>query len=71
MHGEGLEVSLAEVYYVLKNDMNMVFKKIKKVAAHTNSVRNLIVRQQCCIKFLELSDQGKIWINIDETWLGM
>jgi len=55
MHGEGLDVTLPEVYDVLKKDLGMSYKKIKKVAAHSNSVRNLIIRQQCCVRYLELS----------------
>jgi len=71
MHGEALEVTLPEVYDVLKRDMGMSWKKINKVASHCNSVRNLIIRQQCCVRYLELSQQGKIWLSMDETWLNL
>ena len=42
--GHNLEVSLADVYYVLKKELNMSFKKIKPIAIHANSDKNLIIR---------------------------
>ena len=49
----------------------MSYKKIKEVSTHINSDRNLILRQQFAIKFIELFSSNKHIINIDETWLGM
>jgi len=47
----------------------MRFRKVQRGPVHLNSARNLILRQQGALKFLELIDQGKILINVDESWL--
>ena len=47
----------------------MSFKKVVRGPIHLNSARNRILRQQAAIKVLQLLDQGKILINLDESWL--
>ena len=46
-----MEVKRWEVYKVLKQDMNMSFKKITHAAVMGNSVRNLVLRQQWALRF--------------------
>ena len=65
----GGKVMHHEVRKVMKNDFNMKFKKLKHVALHTNSVNNLILRQQFSLKFLECALQGKVLMNLDESWI--
>ena len=67
----GIEAKPHEVRRILKEDFNMSYRKIKEVSKHVNSDRNLILRQQFAIKFIELFSHKKHIINIDETWLGM
>ena len=52
------------------NRLGMSFKKVQTSAIHLNSEKNLVLRQQFSLKCLELLRQGKIILNIDETWLG-
>ena len=49
----------------------MSYRKVKKISIHGNSVNNLVLRQQFATKFVELAMKGKVFLNIDETWLGM
>ena len=66
-----LEVKPKDVHHVLKNEMQMSYKKISPVSIRANSTKNLVSRQQFALKFLELLQSKKVIINIDETWLGM
>ena len=63
-----MDVLPRETKQVLKEEMGMRFRRIQKVPLHLNSQRNLILRQQWAIRYLELI-QDKIFLNIDESWL--
>ena len=58
-----------EVGRVMKEELGMRFRRVEKGPVYLNSVRNLILRQQAAFKVLELLGQGKVLINVDETWL--
>ena len=60
-----------EVRKVMKEDLNMAYKKVQAVALHTNSVNNLVCRQRYAIEMFRLYREKKIILNIDESWLGM
>ena len=60
-----------EVRNVMKKELDMRYKKVKPVSLHANSAKNLVLRQQFALKYIELLQAGKIFINVDETWLGM
>ena len=64
-------VTEKEVREVLKHDLYMGYRKITKVAIHTNLPRNLILRQQFALKHIELLRKGRVLLAMDETWLGM
>ena len=49
--------------------MGLKYKKIKKIPFHGNSEKNLVLRQQFAMKLLELLQEGKRILNIDESWL--
>ena len=49
----------------------MRYRKIKSSTIGTNSVRNLILRQQFALAFLKLDLAKKTVISLDESWLGM
>ena len=49
----------------------MRYRKIKDVAVYSNSEKNLILRQRWALEFLSLCWRKKVFLNIDETWLGM
>jgi len=49
----------------------MKYRKVVEISLHENSFRNLVLRQQWALKFVELAMKKTRIINIDETWLGM
>ena len=71
MKEKQMEVKYRELASIMKQDLNMSFKKIKTVTLRTNSEKNLVLRQQFAIKLIELMQAGKRIINVDQTWLGM
>ena len=66
-----LEVKPKDVHHVLKHELQMSYKKVSPVSILANSAKNLVLRQQFALKFLELLQSKKVILNIDETWLGM
>ena len=64
-------VTEREVKYVMQNEMDMSFRKIVKIGIHSNSVKNLFLRQRFAVKWLSLTQKKTIFLNIDETWLDM
>ena len=67
----GEKASVKEIRDIMYHDNRMRYRKIKRCSIHVNSIKNLVLRQQYAIQFLELVQQKKNFINIDETWLGM
>ena len=49
----------------------MAYRKIKTVSLHSNSEKNLVLRQRWALEFLALGRKRKVVLNVDETWLGM
>ena len=56
---------------VMRDDLDMRYRKVMPVSIHANSPKNLVLRQQFALKYIELLFKGKIILNIDETWLGI
>ena len=55
----------------MKNECGMSYKKVVPISLTGNSTRNLILRQQFALRYLQIDFKKKTIINIDETWLGM
>ena len=55
----------------MKEEFGMSYRKLKHVSVHSNSEKNLVLRQQWALQMLEHTLDNKIFLNIDETWLGM
>jgi hypothetical protein len=70
VHAEA-PVSEKQVRSVMKEELGMSYRKIKTVSLHSNSEKNLILRQRYTIEFLAQARKKRIFLNIDETWLGM
>ena len=64
-------VSLSTVRSVMREELGMRFRKIKTVSLHSNSEKNLVLRQRWALEFLAQARKKKVFLNIDETWLGM
>jgi len=65
-----LKVKNYETLSVMKA-MGMRFKKIQHVPLKANSDRNLIIRQHWAITTIEKDHKSRVFLNIDETWLGI
>ena len=52
--GTQTEASKSIIKKVITQDLQMKYRKIHQVPLHLNSHRNLILRQQWAIRFLEL-----------------
>ena len=55
-----------EVTKVLKEDLNMVFRRIRMTSVLTNSVLTKILRQKFALRFMSLITEGYVIINLDE-----
>lgn len=54
---------------VLKQDLNMSYKKAKKAVPQANSERCRVLRQQYALTSVEQLENNKRIINVDETWI--
>ena len=66
----GLTVTDAETRKVM-HSKGMRYRKVQHVPLQANSARNLILRQRWAMTVLEKDYKHKVYLNIDETWLGM
>ena len=48
----GIEAKDRTIRSVMRDDLNMRYKKIKAVSIHANCAKNLILRQQFALEFL-------------------
>ena len=65
------QVTENTVRSVMRDELDMRYHKIKTVSLHSNSEKNLVLRQRWALEFLNQARRKKVFINIDETWLGM
>ena len=56
---------------IMKNELDLRYKRIKQISWQGNSEKNKILRQHFAQSFLQLDFSRKVVCNIDETWLGM
>ena len=66
-----MQVTARAVRFVMKEELGMSFRKIKTVSLHSNSEKNLVLRQRWALEFLAQARKKKVFLNVDETWLGM
>lgn len=64
-----IELPLTQVRKVLRENLNMRYRVIKKVEYRGNSERCLVTRMLYAKQMLELLGEGKRIVNIDESWL--
>ncbi len=62
-------MSTSFVAKVLREKLNMRWKKIRRVDPQTNSVRSIVLRHLSAKILLHLMSQNLRLINVDETWL--
>ena len=64
-----IDVGRKLVTSVMRKDLGLSFVMAKKLHPAANSARSLVLRQQYAIKMLELLQQDRHVVNLDETWL--
>ena len=68
---ENIKSTVAEVRSVMKEELGMSYRKIVTVSLHSNSEKNLVLRQHWAMEFFAQAKKKKVFLNVDETWLGM
>ena len=61
-------MTVTEVRNVM-TQMGMRYKKVIHIPLKANSERNLVLRQQWALKYLDILQHNKIVLTIDETWV--
>ena len=56
---------------ILKEELELRYKRIAGTSWQGNSNKNLILRQQFALEFLSIDLTKKTIINVDESWIGM
>ena len=64
-----LEVKHHEVKSVLRKDLGLGYRIVKKVPIQSNSERCLVLRQQYAVRMIQLLQEKKRIINVDESWV--
>ena len=49
----------------------MRYRKVVHIPLKANSDRNLVLRQRWAMAVLEKDHKHRVFLNLDETWLGM
>ena len=62
-----MNVKPHEVKQVLKNDLGFSYRTVKLTSLQSNSVRCRVMRQQYALKMLELLNNKKRILNVDES----
>ena len=60
----------AEVRRVM-TEKGMKYRKVKHVPLGANTDRNMILRQRWVMAVINKDHKFRVYLNIDETWLGM
>ena len=66
----GVDLKPWRVMHILHHNLGMRYKKVKEISWQGNSPKNLVLRQQYAMSFLQLDLRSKIILNVDETWIG-
>ena len=52
-------------------EKGMKYRKVKHVPLGANTDRNMILRQRWVMAVINKDHKFRVYLNIDETWLGM
>jgi len=66
---EDIVVTTEQVKKVVKDDMGLAYRVIKKIPVQANHKRCLVLRQQYAQTLLPLLQNGTRILNIDESWI--
>jgi len=54
----------------MHNQLGMKYKRVKPISHSANDEKNLVLRQQFAMKFLNIDLSQKVVLSIDESWVG-
>ena len=66
-----MEVSKQLVSETMKEDLELFYRPLKRIAFQANSARCLILRKIYAETMIALLFKGKRIINVDETWINL
>ena len=66
-----LEVQLKLVRETMKEELDLSYRPLKRIAFQANSARCLILRKLYAETMIALLFKGKRIINVDETWVNL
>ena len=52
-------------------DQGLRYRKVKHIANSANSNPSKIIRQNWALNFIKKDRPDRVYLNLDETWLGM
>ena len=52
-------------------DQGLRFRKVSHIANTANSTISKIIRQKWALAFIQSDKTDRVYLNLDETWLGM
>jgi hypothetical protein len=64
------DVKISQVKQVMKDNLDMTYRKIVKTPVTANNDRNRIMRKQSSQKLFSYMKKSFRLINIDESWVG-
>ena len=64
-----VKLSTHDVQKVIKQNMGLTYRRVRKVPVQANSERCLVLRQQYALAMLPMLESRTRVLNIDETWL--
>ena len=68
---QGLKVSHEQAREVMKEDLQLRYRPLKRIAFRANSARCLILRKLFAESMIGLLQKGKRIINVDESWVNL
>jgi ribosome-associated toxin RatA of RatAB toxin-antitoxin module len=64
------DVKISQVSQVMKDNLDMTYRKIVKTPISANNDRNRIMRKQASHKLFHYIKRGWRCISLDESWVG-
>ena len=53
----------------MKDDLDLRYRRVRRIQTQANSERCLVLRQQYAMKISSVLSAKKVVVNVDESWL--
>jgi transposase len=63
----GIKIDSKRIRDILRNELNLKWKRVRPQQPHLNSTKNMSLRQVFAQKYLGTLAAGKVVINLDES----